>query len=130
MKKHAPIKVERVLMEMTDESNYAVVTKKLGAGRFLVKLNLKKGEIIARLCGKFRKGASKKNNLVDIGTVVLVGLREFQNDAVDIVYVYNQDEARRLRKSGALVDEGDLVTDYKEEDGNAGTDQGFDFSDI
>lgn len=79
---------------------YAVVTAKNGSGRFMVKLN-DDSEALGRLCGKFRKGRNKRNNWVDVGTVVMVGLRTWETgekNKVEIIHVYNDSEARKLRK--------------------------------
>lgn len=95
--------IERKLLEKDEQSEYAIVTKKLGSGRFLVKLNLQNKEIMARVCGKFRKGSMKKNNMVDIGSIVLVGMREFQENNVDIIYVYNDREVRNLKKEEKII---------------------------
>jgi len=105
MKKNIPPKEQRSLVCKNDETEYGLVTKKLGNGRFSIRLNMQNREVIGRLCGKFRHGPSKKNNWVDVDTVVLVGLRDFQDDTVDIVHVYDSTEVRQLRKSGELLDE-------------------------
>jgi len=95
----------RTLEQKEDGTEYAVVQKALGSSRFLVKLNLSTKEIVASLRGKFRKGGQKKKNMVEVGTVVLVGIRDFQPDTVDIIHVYTPEEARSLKKQGVLVEE-------------------------
>lgn len=102
-------KESRSLIYKNDDTEYGIVTKKLGNGRFKVRLNLKKEEVIGRLCGKFRKGSSKKQNWVDIDSVVLVGIRDFQENTVDIIHVYDSNEARQLRKSGEIIDISDAI---------------------
>jgi len=104
-RKNAPQKEVRVLLLKDDDTEYGLVTKKLGNGQFSVRLNMQNREVIGRLCGKFRHGPAKKNNLVDVNTVVLVGLRDFQDSKVDIIHVYNAIEARQLRKIGEFVEE-------------------------
>lgn len=104
-KRYIAPKEDRKLLEADDDHNYGVVTKKLGNGRFMVRLNLQNKEVMARVCGKFRHGASKKNNWVEVGAVVLVGLRDFQDNTVDIVHVYTAEETRKLRKTGMLIDD-------------------------
>lgn len=127
-------KEERKLIEKDENHDYGIVTNKLGSGRFMVRVNSvnEKGKneekkMMARLCGKFRKGSMKKMNIVDIGTVVLLGLRDYQDDMVDIVYVYQPQEVRQLRKSGTLV------LQEMDEDNKAGNEPeqtAFDFDDI
>lgn len=94
----------RELVTKDDDSEYAIVTKKLGNGRFMIRLNMRKEEMLGRLCGKFKHGKHKKNNWVDVDTMVLVGIREFQNNVVDIVHVYDYAEARQLKKMGEFID--------------------------
>ena len=56
-------------------------------------------------CGKFRKGSNKRDNFVSANTVVLVALRDFQDDKVDIIHVYKPEEVRQLKKSGEYIEE-------------------------
>ena len=99
MKNSGEEKVVRQLKEKGEETNYAVVTKSLGNCHFRVKLYLENREVIARLCGKFRKGFNKKDNYVEEQSVVLVSMRDF-GDVVDIINVYKAEEVRELRKRG------------------------------
>lgn len=99
--KKGNVKDEEKFFEKTDEQEYGLVIKVLGGGRFTLKLNMQKKEVIGRVCGKMRK--FKKQNFVDMGSVVLVNMREFQDGAVDIVYVYSHEEVRHLQKNDILV---------------------------
>lgn len=119
-------KVVRPLKEKGDETNYAVVTKSLGNCKFRVKLYLENREVIARLCGKFRKGFNKKDNFVEEQSVVLVGLRDF-DDNVDIIHVYKPQEIKELKKRGEFEREtmGEERDDAKVDD-----DMPFDFEEI
>ena len=105
MPKHnnIPLKEQRALLLKEADTDYGIVTKKLGNGRFSIKIRDK--DVIGRLCGKFRKGSSKKDNWVDVDTVVLVGVRDFQENVVDIIYVYTQQEVRQLKKQGEIEEE-------------------------
>mgnify|MGYP001223150727 CR=1 FL=1 len=66
--------------------------------------------------GTMRKRKYKNN--VTVGCVVIVGLRDFENDKCDIMHVYNNDEVRKLKKMGEIpnvaVEAGS--TDIKQED--------------
>ena len=46
--------------------------------------------------------------LVCQGDIVLCGLRDFQDDKVDIIHKYNADEARNLKNYGELPETGTL----------------------
>ena len=125
--KNKVVPVETVMIEKDINcEEYAIVTKKLGGGRFLLRLNMKNTEIVGRLCGKMRYRKAKRKNWVDVDSVVLVGLRDFQDNVVDIVHVYDSDEAKELRKSGKFIEETRLkkVVDDNEEEFM------FDFEDI
>lgn len=116
----------RTLVIKSEDHEYGLVTKKLGNGRFGIKLNISNKEVIGRICGKFRHRKTKKNNWIDIDSVVLVGLRDYQNNIVDIVHVYTPDEVRILKK------EGEFFSDEKsrKDDIEQNIDIGFDFNSI
>lgn len=128
MKNSGEEKVIRQLKEKGEETNYAVVTKSLGNCHFRVKLYLQNKEVIARLCGKFRKGFNKKDNYVEEQSVVLVSMRNF-GDTVDIIHVYKAEEVRELRKRGEF--EKESMGDNDEDKTNViEEDNPFDFEEI
>ena len=43
---------------------------------------------------------------INQGDIVLVGLRDFQDDKADVLLRYNPDEARNLKTYGELPEEG------------------------
>lgn len=88
---------ERELLVASEEQNYGVVTKVLGGSRFSVKSSDRIS--IGRVRGTMRK--KKGSNFVSVGSVVLVGLRDF-GDGVDIIHVYNVSEIKRLKKMGEI----------------------------
>ena len=122
-------KTERQLLEKDDDHEYALVTKKLGNGRFAIKLHLRENEIIGRVCGKFRAKRNKRTNWVEVGGIVLVGLRDFQDNVADIVYIYNPAEIRALKKSGAIVFDDVMTVDGPTGDEPI-VEEAFDFNDI
>jgi len=128
MKNSGEEKVVRQLKEKGEETNYAVVTKSLGNCHFRVKLYLENKEVIARLCGKFRKGFNKKDNYVEEQSVVLVSMRDF-GDTVDIIHVYKAEEVRELRKRGEF--ERESIGENEEDKTNVIEDDNpFDFEEI
>ena len=87
----------------TDEAErYAVVSKMLGNGMCYVRLlgNGGNGEIMCIIRNKF-KGRGKRDNILDSGSWVLVGLREWasKQDTCDLLEVYNDGERERLMKN-------------------------------
>lgn len=80
---------------------YAIVSKMLGNGMCYV--NLLDGTIGNKLCiirNKF-KGRGKRDNILDSGSWVLVGLRDWSSkqDTCDLLEVYNDGERDRLMKN-------------------------------
>lgn len=86
----------RELQFKEDGQEYAKVTKILGHCRMMVYCfdGVKR---MAHIRGKMRKKEWVQN-----GDIVLVGLREFQDDKADILVKYSVDEARNLRLYGEL----------------------------
>lgn len=121
-------KVARKLDLMGEDTNYAIVTKVLGGCRFMVKIHLENREVRAHLRGKFTKGSNKKNNTVQLNSVVLISMRDFDNN-VDIVHVYNPDEVKQLKRMGEFVEESVRIGD--DSGGvNEKEDMPFDFEEI
>lgn len=78
--------------------DYGICTKSLGDRRF--ELNFTSGDIkIGSLRGKIKKN---KKSWVSRESIVLVSFRSFQEDKVDILYVYNEDELKYLYKIGEV----------------------------
>jgi initiation factor 1A len=89
----------RVAVE--DGERYAVVSKMLGNGMCYVRLL--DGSAGDRLCiirNKF-KGRGKRDNILDSGSWVLIGMREWSSkqDTCDLLEVYNHGERDRLMKN-------------------------------
>lgn len=76
---------------------YAIVEKMLGNRRMTVKCSdgVKRMGIIP---GKF-KG---RRSWIDAGMLILLNIRDFQDDKADVVYIYDAKEANRLRRQGLL----------------------------
>lgn len=117
-----------------DGQEYAYVTKVLGSCRFRLKINLDPTEKIGQLRGTLKGRYGSKR--VDSGSVVLVGLREYQDGVVDIMHVYNQENVKKLKKIGEYIDENQSARDNDdcgiefalEEDSKK--DEEFDFTDL
>lgn len=108
-----------------DSSRYGVVTKKLGNARFLIQPAFETREIIGRLCGKFKYRGNKKKYEVSVGSLVLIASRDYEEKTVDIIYVYNHEQARVLRKNKEVVEleSSNFITSIED-------DVVFDFDDI
>lgn len=110
-----------------DGQAYGKVCKMLGNGRVSCKVFLETGEktLMCIIPGKFRKRL-----WINMEDLVLVGIRGYQDDKLDILYKYSAVEAKRLVKLGEVpLTESDIndgendqindniqwVTDQKEE---------------
>lgn len=83
----------RLLLFKEVGQDYAVVKELLGGGRCRCVCNQ---DNIERLC--IIRGNMRKRSVHRIykGDLVLVSLRDFQDDKADIIHVYTQDEIRSL----------------------------------
>ncbi len=100
-----------------DGQEYAQVTRMLGNGR----LEAMCFDGVNRLC--HIRGKLRKRVWIGVGDIVLLGLREFQDQKADIISKYDGDEARALKSYGELPDTVQI---------NAGADlmeEGAEFSD-
>lgn len=88
-------KRELLLKEHLPGTIYGQVARALGDCNFLVLGD----DGISRLC-HLRKSIKRQFVLAD--GIVLVGLRDYQVDKGDIVYVYLHEEATRLRQLGEI----------------------------
>lgn len=85
------------LKNSEEETDYAIVTAVLGNGRMRV---MCLGDRKDRL-GHIR-GALYKKTWIAKDDVVLISIRDFQNDRCDILFKYSGDEIRTLIKTGEI----------------------------
>lgn len=78
---------------------YALVTKMLGSGHCECKCY----DDVVRL-GNIR-GKMRRRVWIAVGDVVLCGLREYQDEKVDIIHKYTPDEVHNLRSMGEIPSE-------------------------
>lgn len=97
----APIDKKVRLAEEEGEL-YAVVTKMLGNGMFYAN-DIEGKEKLVIMRNKFR-GRGKSDNMVALGSWVLIGIREFETTSTkpkhDLLEVYNEVEKQKLKRSG------------------------------
>ena len=94
---------KQLRMATDDAEQYAVVSKMLGNGMCYVRLLSSGNGTSDKLCiirNKF-KGRGKRDNILDSGSWVLVGMREWasKQDTCDLLEVYNDGERDRLLKN-------------------------------
>lgn len=77
------------------------------------------------------RGKLRKKVWVNAQDIVLVGLREYQDDKADIILKYSADEARNLIKYGEIPDSTTINENTGEgEEGEENGDVVFDFEAI
>ena len=118
--KHSKRHEKRELEYKDDGQEYAQVTKMLGNGRVDVLCidGVKRLGII--------RGAMRNKIWITLSDVVLVGLRDFQDNKCDILLKYTSDEVRNLKAYNELP-EGTSLTSQEEEQEEESI---FDFDDI
>jgi translation initiation factor 1A len=75
----------------------------------------------------------RKKVWITAGDIVLCGLREFQDEKVDIIHKYSADEARNLKQYGELPETANInqtAVDIAMADDEDKEDIGIDFDDI
>ena len=87
----------RLRLPTCDLEQVGIVVKMNGNGMFFVRISTGQ-ELLGQIRGRFR-GRSKRDNYVCLGTIVLVGLREWEGDTIskcDLLEVYTSDESAAL----------------------------------
>ena len=81
------------LANRKDHQAYACAIKMLGDRRLIVKCEDNK-ERLAIIPGKF-KG---KKYWINPGMILMINLRDYQDEKVDIIYIYNNEDVKFLKK--------------------------------
>jgi translation initiation factor 1A len=99
---------------------YARVTKMLGNGRLMAMCS----DGLERLC-KIR-GKMHKREWIQTGDLVLVALRNFQDEKADVIFRYRDAEVHQLQKMGEALP---VTTARATDDDTIEDDAGVDFAD-
>uniref|UniRef100_A0A669QID1 Eukaryotic translation initiation factor 4C n=1 Tax=Phasianus colchicus TaxID=9054 RepID=A0A669QID1_PHACC len=91
---------KRELVFKEDGQEYAQVIKMLGNGR----LEALCFDGVKRLC--HIRGKLRKKVWINTSDIILVGLRDYQDNKADVILKYNADEARSLKAYGELPEHG------------------------
>ncbi|MBN3299154.1 IF1AX factor, partial [Amia calva] len=92
---------KRELVFKEDGQEYAQVIKMLGNGR----LEAMCFDGVKRLC--HIRGKLRKKVWINTSDIILVGLRDYQDNKADVILKYNADEARSLKAYGELPEHGE-----------------------
>ena len=97
---------EKVLEFKEVNQDYAKVLERKGGPIVTLKLYENRNEVLGVIRGKMRKRV-----WLSSGNIVLVSLREFQSEKVDIIHKYKDEHVRKLINLGEL--DTDFVNDTK-----------------
>ncbi len=87
---------ERELVYKEEMQDYAQVLRLLGDSRLEVQCM----DTVKRMA--HIRGTMRKKVWIAMGDVVLVALREYENDKCDIILKYTEDEVRKLKSLGEI----------------------------
>jgi translation initiation factor 1A len=91
---------KRELTFKDEGQEYAQVLKMLGNGRLHARAFDSEGTTrLANIRGKMRKKV-----WINTGDIILISLRDFQDEKADVILKYTADEARSLKSYGELPD--------------------------
>ena len=80
------------------------------------------------------RGKMRKKVWVNQGDIVLLSLRDYQDDKADVISKYTADEARQLKKLGELPEATTITETVENPDGSSGEEEEdddlFDLEDI
>lgn len=82
-----------------DQQEYAQVVKMLGDSR----LEAKCMDGVNRQC-RIRGIFRDKRNWIQVGDMILLGLRDYQDSKADVIFKYTSSQARFLQKNGYIPD--------------------------
>jgi translation initiation factor 1A len=126
------VKVEKLIESDNEFQFYAKVNQKLGGGNFRVDVFIPEKKEKVKVGGELRekvtrheevkkdqialiRGSIRKRCRIEVGNVILVSLREFEERKVDIIHAYKSDDVNTLRRQNKLpksrIFENDEETD-------------------
>jgi initiation factor 1A len=96
-RKHQSSGDNRLRLPECDLEQFAIVTKMLGNGMCEIYTN-DNTRLIGHIRNKFR-GKQKRNNMLSVNSIVMVGLREWENPIknCDILSIYESNQVEQLR---------------------------------
>ena len=113
---------EKTLRLKEEGQEYAQISKCLGNCRFTV-LCFDGKERMATMCGGMRK-----RRFVNVNDIVLVSLREWQDEKCDIIDNYDDNLTRKMKDNGIIPDSIKLDSDKPHDSDSEDDNIGFVFS--
>lgn len=122
-KKQVKAKREIVFSSQVEYTVYGQAKKILGDCNFMVQCF----DGIERLCHIRKK---VRRDIVQLDSIVLVGLRDYQDGKADIIFVYNREEINELKKLNEIPENVGLGKAVGDEQDNDDNEIGYDFDQI
>lgn len=98
------MEVSRPLELPDDDQEFALVNKLMGNGRATVTF-IKNNEVTVNALGIISGKLRKRKQWVIAGNIVLISIRNFEKNKVDIIHVYKEYEMNELKRKGHLHQE-------------------------
>jgi translation initiation factor 1A len=98
--------IKRELVQKEPGQEYAQVLKMLGNGH----LEAMCFDSQKRLC--HIRGKLRKKVWINTADIILIGLRDFQDEKADVILKYTPDEARQLKNRGEIPENGNFYIIY------------------
>jgi translation initiation factor 1A len=95
--------VKRELVQKEEGQAYAQVIKMLGNGR-LEAMCFDNQKRLCHIRGKLRKKV-----WINTTDIILIGLRDFQDEKADVILKYTADEARQLKSKGEIPENVNIM---------------------
>jgi len=95
--------MKRELVQCEPGQSYAQVLKMLGNGR----LEAMCFDGVKRLC--HIRGKLRKKVWINTSDIILIGLRDFQDEKADVILKYTSDEARQLKSKGEIPENVNIM---------------------
>ena len=116
-------------MQLKEEGQQYAQTIKILGGDHVQGLCFDGQKRLCRIRGAMRRGAA---NRIAEGDIILVGLRDYQDDKADVILRYSADEARQLKNMGELpsctnINGGESLDQQVRGEGLDSVDSGVDF---
>ena len=104
------IEIKRELIFKEDGQEYATIIDMLGSGRCNIKIIDSNVKCLGIIRGGMRKNKSK--NFIRKDDIVLISLREYQEEKVDIIHLYTFDEVKSLIEYGEIKIENNTEDEF------------------
>lgn len=94
-----------------DQETYGQVINALGNNRLLVKCFHDEKERVCTI-----RGSMRKKIWINKNDIVLISLRDFQDDKADIIYKYDENDVKKLKKLNELNIKENNINDFINDD--------------